>query len=56
MLLCLELFMATANQYSSLLRIVYLINRDGFIEWKSDVLYTFFSISLISTRKSLLKC
>lgn len=56
MLLCLELFMATLNQYSSLLTIVDLINRDGFIEWKSDGLYTSFSISLIFTRKCLLKC
>lgn len=55
MLLCFELFVAIVNQYSSLLTVVDLINNDGFIEWKSDGLYTFSSISLIFTRKSLLK-
>lgn len=56
MLLCLKLLMATVNQYFNLLTSVDLINRNGFIEWKSDGLYTLFSISLIFTRNSLLKC
>lgn len=46
MLLSLELFMARVNQYSSLLTVVDLINRDGFIEWNSDVLFNFSRFSI----------
>lgn len=53
-LLCLELFLATANLYFSLLTLTELLSTDGTITWKSNALYAF-SISLIFSKKSVLK-
>lgn len=52
---CLELFLATVNQYFSLLTLTELLSTDGTTTWKSNALYVFFSISLIFSKKSLLK-
>lgn len=49
-LLCLELFLATANLYFSLLTLTELLSTDGTITWKSNALYAF-SISLIFSKE-----
>lgn len=41
--------MATGNQHFTLLTNIELLNSHGSINWKRDMLYPFFSMSLIFT-------